>query len=101
MARKKITNLFNKNHVSLIKVENDNNNDNSIIFREPSFSSKKNTYGNFKYSEKTQRIDTWVNRAVHSSATAIVVKPAVNKRIVERLKSSLGFYSQRNYLLQL
>jgi hypothetical protein len=92
MARKKITNLFNKNHVSLIKVENDNNNDNSIIFREPTFSSKKNTYGNFKYSEKTQRIDTWVNRAVYNSATSIVVKPAVNKRIVERLKSPLGFY---------
>lgn len=92
MARKKITNLFNKNHVSLIKVENDNNNDNSIIFREPSFSSKKNTYGNFRFSEKTQRIDTWVNRAVYNSATSIVVKPAVNKRIVERLKSPLGFY---------
>ena len=92
MARKKTTNLFNKNHISLIKIENDNNNDNSIVFNEPSFSSKKNSYGNWKFSQKTQRIDTWVNRAVYNSATSIVVKPAVNKRIVERLKSPLGFY---------
>ena len=92
MARKKTTNLFNKNHISLIKVENDNNNDNSIVFHEPSFSSKKNSYGNSKFSQKTQRINTWVNLAVYNSTSSIVVKPAVNKRIVERLKSPLGFY---------
>lgn len=92
MARKKTTNLFNKNHISLIKVENDNNNDNSIVFNEPSFSSKKNSYGNWKYSQKTQRIDTWVNRAIYKSSSSIVVRPAVNKRTVERLKSPLGFY---------
>ena len=91
MARKKTTNLFNKNHISLIKVENDNN-DNSIVFREPSFSSKKNSYGNLKFSQKTQRIDTWVNRAIYKNSSSIVVKPAVNKRTVERLKSPLGFY---------
>ena len=91
MARKKTTNLFNKNHISLIKVENDNN-DNSIVFHEPSFSSKKNSYGNWKFSQKTQRIDTWVNKAVYKSSSSIVVRPAVNKRIVERLKSPLGFY---------
>lgn len=91
MARKKTTNLFNKNHISLIKVENDNN-DNSIVFHEPSFSSKKNSYGNWKFSQKTQRIDTWVNRAIYKSSSSIVVRPAVNKRVVERLKSPLGFY---------
>jgi hypothetical protein len=91
MARKKTTNLFNKNHISLIKVENDNN-DNSIVFHEPSFSSKKNSYGNWKFSQKTQRIDTWVNKAVYKSSSSIVVRPPVNKRIVERLKSPLGFY---------
>ena len=72
MARKKTTNLFNKNHISLIKVENDNNNDNSIVFHEPSYSSKKNSYGNWKFSEKTQRIDTWVNRAIYKSSSSIV-----------------------------
>lgn len=91
MARKKITNLFNKNHISLIKYENDGN-DNSIVFHDPSISTKKNSLGNFKYSEKTQRIDTWVNRAIYKSSASIVVRPAVNKRTVERLKSPLGFY---------
>lgn len=92
MARKKTTTLFNKNHISLIQYVNGGNGDNVITFTDPSYSTKKNSNGNWKFSEKTQRIDTWVNKSVYRSATSVVVEPAQKKTITERLKSPLGFY---------
>jgi hypothetical protein len=107
MARTKTTTLFNKNHISLIQYVNVGNGDNVITFTDPSYSTKKNSNGNWKFSEKTQRIDTWVNKSVYRSATSVVVKPEQKKTITERLKSPLGFYytkvtkphpEQRNYV---
>ena len=92
MARKKTITLFNKNHISLIKTIGEGIDYNVITFNNSSYSTKKNDKGNFKFSQKTQRIDTWVNRAIYKSSSSIVVRPAVNKRTVERLKSPLGFY---------
>lgn len=92
MGRKKTITLFNKNHISLVKTIAENIDCNVITFTDPSVSTKKNSYGNFKYSEKTQRIDTWTNKTVYRTATTTVVEPAVKKRIEERLKSPLGFY---------
>ncbi len=92
MARTKTTTLFNKNHISLIQYVNKGNADNVITFTDPSYSTKKNSNGNWKFSEKTQRIDTWVNKTVYRSATSVVVKPEQKKTITERLKSPLGFY---------
>lgn len=92
MARTKTTTLFNKNHISLVQYVNGGNGDNVITFTDPSYSTKKNSNGNWKFSEKTQRIDTWVNKAVYRSATSVVVQPEQKKTITERLKSPLGFY---------
>ena len=92
MARTKTTTLFNKNHISLIQYVNGGNMNNVITFTDPSWSTKKNSNGNWKFSEKTLRIDTWVNKAVYRSATSVVIEPAQKKTITERLKSPLGFY---------
>ena len=67
MARTKTTTLFNKNHISLIQYVNGGNMNNVITFTDPSWSTKKNSNGNWKFSEKTLRIDTWVNKAVYRS----------------------------------
>ena len=92
MARKKTITLFNKNHISLIKTIGESIDYNVITFTDPSFSTKKNDNGNWKFSEKTLRIDTWANKAVYQSVTTTVVEPAIKKRTEERLKSPLGFY---------
>lgn len=92
MAREKRINLFNKNHVTLTKYINTGNAENELVFRGSSWSTKKNDCGNFKWSNTEKRIDCWVNKTEYSAGTTVVVQPATKKRIVERLKSPLGFY---------
>ena len=92
MAREKRINLFDKNHVTLTKHINTGDSENELVFTGISWSTKKNDCGNFKCSNTEKRIDCWVNKTEYTSGTTIIVQPTIKKRIVERLKSPLGFY---------
>ena len=86
MTRRKTTTLFNKNHISIIKIE-----DGLIFYPTRSF-----------YKESNPKIKNWVQHLViregsyESSSQAITRKKREQEKpITERVKSPLGFYYTR------
>lgn len=95
MARNKRTTLFNKNHISIIKIEN--NTPAPLTYNKTSFSTKKNQQGNWKCSYSTVKTERYITRYEISEWTNSTPlyqrqkKTKVKEKTV-RLKSPLGFY---------
>lgn len=85
MARTKVTTLFNKNHISIVKIEN------GLV----SFPTRA------IYTKSQPKIENWVRHSVthggssNSSPESVKRKNREEKPVSERVKSPLGFYYTR------
>lgn len=95
MARKKVTTLFNKNHISIVRIENDTVSNNKLSDHWTSFSTKKNDSGNFKASYNKTEIEQFVRRRKITYGGSYNLYSSKNDKSWKeelRLKSPLGFY---------